>query len=233
VNATRHCIEELPALLHGELPLDELRRVTTHLRTCVSCQRELVEVATGVGALARVERQGLVDDARPQLPPLAELPPEELPDAPVDLDAARRRRPARWLVPVAAAVVALVVASAAILVTRDDSSPSAPTAQVALRPVGSQPARGEVEMSGRGGSRTMVVSANLPPASAKSYYEVWLLDTRTNGMVAVGVLPASGTAHFTLPSDLVARYNTVDLSLQPDNGVPTHSNQSVLRARYA
>jgi len=235
VTETAHCIEELAGLLHGELALDELRRVTTHLRSCESCRRELVEVATGVGALARVERLGLVDAMPPKLPPLADLSVDPLAEL---AEARTRRRRARWVVPVAAAVVAVLVASAAILVNRDgSSSPSRsranPTAEVALQAVGAQPARGEVSMSGTGASRTMVVSTNLPPTKADSFYEVWLLDTRTNGMVAVGVLPSSGTANFTLPSHLVSRYNAVDLSLQPDNGVPTHSNQSVLRARYA
>ena len=135
--------------------------------------------------------------------------------------------------PVAAAVVALVVIAGGVLLNRGSSSPSAPTAAVRLVAVGSQPAHGEVTMSGKGASRTMVVSTDLAPAAEDSYYEVWLLDTRTNGMVAVGVLPTDGTAHFTLPSNLVSRYDAVDLSLQPDNGVTTHSSDSVLRARYA
>ena len=186
-------------------------------------------MAVGVGALARVERQGLLDGEVATLPPLVELPRDE----PADLATARRRRPhARWLVPVAAAVVALVVLAGAVLLD-PGSSPGAPTEQVSLQAVGPQPARGTVEMSGTGASRTMVVSTDLAPATADSYYEVWLLDTRTNGMVAVGVLPTNGTAHFTLPSDLVSRYDAVDLSLQPDNGVTTHSSDSVLRARYA
>jgi hypothetical protein len=137
------------------------------------------------------------------------------------------------MVPVAAAIVAFAVFAGAVLLDQGSSSPKAPTEQVALQAVGPQPAQGTVKMSGAGTSKTMVVTTDLAPASPRSYYEVWLLDTRTNGMVAVGVLPTTGTAHFTLPSDLVARYDAVDLSLQPDNGVTTHSADSVLRARYA
>lgn len=234
MNEVEHYVEELPALLHGELRLEDLRAVTRHLRTCEACRRELVEVAIGVGALARVHRQGLLDGVAPTLPPLAELPPDAPADEPADLATARgRRRRTRWLVPVAAAVVALVVLAGAVLLNRGSSSPNRPTAQVALQAVGPQPAQGTVEMSGTGASRTMVVSTDLAPASPETYYEVWLLDTRTNGMVAVGVLPTDGTARFTLPSDLVSRYDAVDLSLQPDNGVTTHSSDSVLRARYA
>jgi Anti-sigma-K factor rskA, C-terminal len=238
VNATEHPVDELPALLHGELRLDEVRTVTTHLRSCASCQRELVEIATGFGAVTRMQRQGLIDAVPPVLPPLGELPADaEADDGESDGKGDARNsdgRRVRWLVPVAAAVVALVAMAGAVLLTRDgSSSPTGPVAQVALTPVSDQSAAGKVKMSGTGPSRAMVVSTNLPPASTDHYYEVWLLDTRTNGMVAVGVLPASGTAHFTIPEELVSRYDAVDLSLQDDNGNPTHSQRSVLRARYA
>jgi anti-sigma-K factor RskA len=246
VNAAEHPVDELPALLHGELRLDDLRTVSAHLRSCASCQRELVEIATGFGVLARAERQGLLDAEPPVLPALDELPADEPAQAPVEkpaeLDAARSRRRtrSRWLVPVAAVVAVLLVASAAFLISRGGSTSSpSPTAQVALQPIddrdasGKVDATGKVEMSGSGASRIMVVSTDLPPASRGHYYEVWLLDTRTNGMVAVGVLPTSGTAHFTLPDDLLSRYDAVDLSLQADNGNPLHSADSLLRAKYA
>ena len=254
MNAVEHPVDELPALLHGELSLDHLRTVTAHLRSCASCQRDLVEIASGFGALARAEREGLLDVAPNALPPLGELPADPPADTPADTPAhtpaaapvaaspsspvsTHRRSRARWLVPVAAAVVVMLVASAAFLLTRSGSSSSpsssSPTAQVALQPLGDQAAAGKVEMSGAGASRTMVVSTDLAPASTDHYYEVWLLDTRTNGMVAVGVLPTSGTAHFTLPNELLERYNAVDLSLQADNGNPAHSADSVLRAKYA
>ncbi len=231
MNDADRYVEELPALLHGELTLAELRSLTAHLRACASCQRELVEVAVGVGAVARVQRQGLLDTAAPTLPALAELPPDE----PADLHAARghRRRLASWRVLAAAAVAALIVLGGAVLLNRGSSSPNPPDEQLALQAVGTRPVRGEVTMSGKGASRTMVVSTDLAPVSARSYYEVWLLDTTTNRLVAVGVLPPSGTAHFTLPSDLLSRYDAVDLSLQPDNGQTTHSSDSVLRAKYA
>jgi Anti-sigma-K factor rskA, C-terminal len=238
VNAVEHPVDELPALLHGELSLDAVRPLTVHLRSCASCQRELVEIATGFGVIARAQRKGLTEAEPTALPPLGDLVADEpaAPDAPAELERARARRRTgpRWLVPVAAVVVALLVASAAFVLTRDGPSSSPPNAaQVALQPVGDASAAGKVEMSGSGPSRTMVVSTNLPPASRDHYYEVWLLDTRTNGMVPVGVLPTSGTAHFTLPDELLARYDAVDLSLQADNGIPVHSSQSLLRAKYA
>ncbi len=231
MNETEHCVDDLPGLLHGELRLGPLRTVTTHLRGCAECQRELVETAVAVGALARVERQGLLDGSLPTLPPLADVPPET-PASATHLDATRRPR-TKWLAPVAAVVAAFVVVAGAVLLTREGSSPDPPTEAVALLAVGSTPARGEVTMSGTGASRTMVVSTDLDPTAPRSYYEVWLLNTHTNGMVAVGVLPTSGVAHFTLPSDLLERYDAVDLSLQPDNGQTTHSSDSVLRAKYA
>ena len=36
----------------------------------------------------------------------------------------------------------------------------------------------------------------------------------------------------SLPADLLAAYDSVDVSLEPDDGVPAHSADSVLRAKY-
>ena len=232
MNEAEHCVDDLPGFLHGELRLERLRAVTMHLRGCPECRRELVEIAVGVAALARVERQGLLDGSLTTLPPLADPLAETL-ATPTDFGTTPRRRRARWSAPVAAAIVVLLVITGAALLTRDGSSPDAREEAVQLVAVGNQPAHGRLTMSGAGASRTMVVSTDLDPTSPTSYYEVWLLDTRTNGMVAVGVLPTNGTAHFTLPSELLERYDAVDLSLQPDNGKTTHSSQSVLRAKYA
>jgi hypothetical protein len=229
-----HCVEDLPALLNGELALPELRATTRHLRSCAACQQELVEIAAGMGALSHAERQGLIDSAPLVLPPLADVVVADAAEAmqPTSLPVASEKRRRRWALPVAAAFLVALVAGAALL-GRDSSTKQSPTAQAPLIAVGSQPARGTVAMAGTGASRTMVVSTDLTPTKAGSFYEVWLLDTRTNGMVAVGVLPASGSARFTLPSNLLAGYNAVDISLQPDNGVPVHSADSVLRANYA
>ncbi|HLK45452.1 MAG TPA: anti-sigma factor, partial [Acidimicrobiales bacterium] len=67
-----------------------------------------------------------------------------------------------------------------------------------------------------------------PPGS---FYEVWLLNAQTGGMVAVGVLPTGSTGRFALPTAVVSHYDAVDISLQPDNGSTAHSSNGLLQAR--
>jgi hypothetical protein len=73
------------------------------------------------------------------------------------------------------------------------------------------------------------VSATMPPAPERGYYEVWLLDERTNSMVAVGALGENGQGTFTMPAGLdMAGYSVVDVSAERYDGDPAHAS-SVLR----
>lgn len=244
-----HPLDDLPSLVAGTLELGEVRSITAHLRACDACRRELVEV---VGATAALELLRTSDAAPLGLEDLtadedADLPPLVLgrlmsvaprPSSPDDAeepdDAAPRPRPARpsrrraLLAGAAAAAVAAILV-ATVAVTRS-SGPS--TVAVALQPVGSSTGRGTVRMTTSGADRTMTVDTRLSPASNGSFYEVWLLDQATGRMLSVGVLPDDGKARFSLPADLLAAYDSVDVSLEPDDGVPAHSADSVLRAKY-
>lgn len=225
-----HPTDQLAPLITGQLDLSELREVVRHVRRCPVCQADLVEVAAGLGALRSVEREGLDDIAEP--PPLAVHPLEVAPDR-----ARRKPRTPRMLTMVAAAAVAIiVVATTGVLVRSqlgaDPASPPVATAELVA--VGEVAASGIVSMTGEAGDQTMVVeTSQLPPAPDGSFHEVWLLQPETGQMLAVGVLPDSGTASFALPADLVANYQAVDVSLQPDNGLVVHSGDSLLRAVYA
>jgi anti-sigma-K factor RskA len=66
-------------------------------------------------------------------------------------------------------------------------------------------------------------------ADPNGYYEVWLATPSLNKMISVGLLQGdSGT--FELPASVdPAELNTVDVSLEPLDGDPTHSATSVLR----
>ncbi len=74
----------------------------------------------------------------------------------------------------------------------------------------------------------LVDTAGLPPADG--IYEVWLLDVETDRLVALGALDDSGKGWLTVPTGVdVADYPQVDISLEPADGDPTHSGNSVLR----
>lgn len=67
------------------------------------------------------------------------------------------------------------------------------------------------------------------------FYQVWLLDPKSSGMVPVGAV-ASGDqqATFTLPKGIQPeQYSVVDISDEPLDGDPRHSKVSVLRGQLA
>jgi hypothetical protein len=214
----RHVEEELPALVSGELDLDTTRVVTTHLRACDGCRAELVEVTAGIAMMRRL------DQAEPSV------------TAPVPIETARAatgsRSRTRWIVAAAAAVLLIVVVGVAAAVV-DGRGSDGPDAEVALAPVSGAAARGSVAMTATGAAQAMEVDTSLGAAPPDSYYEVWLLDRTTGKMLPVGVLPPDGTGTYRLPGSLIEQYDTVDISLQPDDGGTAHSADSVLRADYA
>jgi hypothetical protein len=84
---------------------------------------------------------------------------------------------------------------------------------------------------GDGPDQEMTVTAEkLPAPGPDQYYEVWLLDPGAGTVLSVGVLPPDGHARFTLPASVVGRYRAIDVSLEADDGDPTHSRRSLLRA---
>ncbi len=61
-----------------------------------------------------------------------------------------------------------------------------------------------------------------------AYYEVWMIDADVSGMVSLGVVTSSGRVD--LPSDIDPEaFPVVDISVEPLDGDPTHSGQSILR----
>jgi hypothetical protein len=77
--------------------------------------------------------------------------------------------------------------------------------------------------------RAMLTVDGLAP-NGDDFYEVWLLGDR--GLVSLGSfrVGADGSAavDLQLPVD-PARYGSFDVSLEPDDGDPEHSSDSVLR----
>ncbi len=66
------------------------------------------------------------------------------------------------------------------------------------------------------------------PADVDGFYEVWLIDENVDGMISLGVLTADGRLDVPDTMDPSA-FPVVDISVEPLDGDPTHSGQSVLR----
>jgi anti-sigma-K factor RskA len=180
-----------------------------------------------------------VERLRPIAARLFELPAEAWtaldaapPPAPVTGPPARlsRPRPAWRLVAVGAAACALV---AAVLGVRAlvDSGPDEPEAvTVALEPLRPGAGEGRARIASGKGSGSIEVEG-LPRTAAGEFYEAWLLSDPQR-LVSIGrfEVDASGRARLDVrvPED-PERFAFVDISLEEDDGDPSHSGNSVLR----
>lgn len=157
------------------------------------------------------------------------------PESPPPLDSDRavtvrrpRRAPRRRLAAVVGVAAATAAAALALVVPGDRPAP-APRV-VALHPIGKVPGTATLALRG---SDAELRGSHMPPSGPHDYYEAWLGDAQGR-MVSMGtfrVAPdGSVDAHMPIAVDL-RRYDTVDISLEPDDGNPAHSDRSVMRAR--
>ncbi len=163
----------------------------------------------------------------PHLPPLAAKPPRER----------RSRWPAWQPVAAVAACVALLAAGAGIgaLVFGGGDDDAGPSIALARIGDGSPAATGEARVvsSDDGGLRLRVTG--LDPSDQDGFYELWLLDGPER-LLSLGSfrVPASGSAQVTVPLPVdVGEFRYVDVSVEQDDGDPSHSGVSVLRGPTA
>lgn len=226
--------DELPALVAGELDGETTRAIALHLRICGECRLELAEVAVAHGSLVaamRAERDlgGQMRTSSSQ--------PAASPRRPTSAEGAgaalrlprRRRRAGRVLV---AACLVFVAAATALGVGLSQHSSPRPVAAVGhLRPlIAPANAGGAVVVRAVGKTLEMSIrTRGLPRLPPDEFYEVWLLQPKTNKMLPVGVLAPSGTESYGLSAPVMADFTSVDVSLQANDGDPVHSLLTVLR----
>lgn len=147
-------------------------------------------------------------------------------------DGASVVRPARWwrstALLAAAAVVIVAGIVGAIVLAQDGAAGRVVVATVELEPLGDVTGvEGRlVEVDGHRELDMDADVAALPDPGG--FYEVWLIDEDVEGMVSLGPMRADGT--YEVPSDVDYRdYPIVDVSVEPDDGDPTHSGSSILR----
>jgi len=141
----------------------------------------------------------------------------------------RRSRWARWAPALgAAALVAAVVGATVVIADRGADTE-------VLREVALEPLEGGATGNARlvrlsNGQQELVLDERLQAIPADSYVEVWLIDPDSGlqRMVSLGAIEGQGT--FGIPRGIdPAVYSLVDVSIEPADGVPTHSGRSVLR----
>lgn len=200
--------------------------VADHVADCAACSAEVRALAATVSTARSADL-----DALPAPPTsvwdriVDELGIEESeaePDPP--------RRSVRRLLLAGGAALTAAAAAGVVLLT-GGGTPAAPPegASAPLLALGEADATGRVVLSASPERRALLVdTAGLPPADG--IYEVWLLDVETDRLVALGALDDSGSGWLTVPTGVdVSDYPQVDISLEPDDGDPTHSGNSVLR----
>jgi hypothetical protein len=180
---------------------------------------------------SRIESQITVTHVSPTAP----APTAPAPRVSTDELATRRaRRRMPWIAGVAAAVVAIAAIGGIALAARDDDGDGGTgVADVALvnddldpRGAGSSGEARLVRLDD--GRYALDVDVADLPAEQGDFYELWIIDTDVVGMVSLG--PLHGSGRYTLPESVDPRaFPVVDISIEPADGVPTHSGASVLR----
>ncbi|MGY1711922.1 anti-sigma factor [Geodermatophilus sp. SYSU D00758] len=185
-------------------------------------------------AHAAAHRAAARDDAPPPAGPgprPAPAPPPPGPRSPSSGGSVVRPSFSRLLLATAAAlVVGIGVGAAAVVLGTADGDEGLEVAAAALAPLDDRGATGEATVVEReDGSRVLELqldAADVPDG----YYEVWLLDEAVSRLVPVGVVQGGDEASLTLPAGIdIGEYPVVDVSVEPLDGDPSHSGDSVAR----
>jgi anti-sigma factor RsiW len=222
--------------------------VDTHLATCRQCQEELASLR-GLVMTATTGGPAPLSSPAPHVwdRVVAELADEwdatatssprataadEAPLAPVTPLVPRQRvRPATWML-AAAGIGGIVVGGVATAALT--SAPSQPATSVeastALDPLPDWDATGTAELTVTpDGQQVLQVSVETASSVEGGYEEVWLIDRDVKGMVSLGPLQGS-SGSFVIPEGVdVSDFPIVDVSLEPPDGEPTHSGNSIVR----
>lgn len=128
---------------------------------------------------------------------------------------------------IAAAVMLVAFPLAAVFFGGDSA-----TRNVTLEPVGEYTTRGSAEVES--GELTLVVD-DLEGAPDDAFYEVWLLEMEDGEILGLESLGRyDGEQSLSIPDDVdIDRYSTVDVSLEPDDGDPDHSGDSLMRGELS
>jgi hypothetical protein len=145
----------------------------------------------------------------------------------------RRARPAPWLLAAAGigGIVVGGVATAAVVAPSSSGSDVTVAASVDLAPLPEWDASGSAELGVTAdGQQVLTVSVSADEQS-EGYREVWLIDSDVDGMVSLGILDGA-SSEFVIPDGVVVGdFPIVDVSLEPFDGDPTHSGDSIVRGQ--
>ncbi|WP_084105185.1 anti-sigma factor [Demequina sp. NBRC 110056] len=148
-----------------------------------------------------------------------------------DLASRRERRTSWWAIGAAAAAGLVIggVGVGATMLANDGGGDLQVVAQTGLTDLATEASAGEAILETReDGTQVLVIDTDVAELD-DAYLEVWLIDESIEGMVSLGHLTSDST-EFEIPAGFdVAAFPIVDISVEPLDGVPTHSGDSVTR----
>lgn len=222
-------------------PTDGPDDVREHVATCPECAGL---VAAFTGARRRAGADALVaPPARVRAQVLAEV---RAGDQPVTLavhdDPAPRRGIPLWLAAVAAVLALLAGVGLGRWGADGTEAPEAEpppaetgtvVAAATLTALDSDADRGTASAVQSEDTFTIRVSAT-ELGDEPGVHEVWLINVDGVRMISIGLLASGDEGEFAVPMELVDRgYRIVDISVEPDDGDPTHSGVSLARGELA
>lgn len=156
----------------------------------------------------------------------AEVAGDEPAATPITTAPSRRPRHV-WRWAAAAAVVAIVVAGA--IVWARDSDDALVVASAQLDRLGDS-GEGSAELVERDGGYQLRLTTSDLGVGNDDFAEVWIINTEVTELISLGPLRPDGT--YELPPGLdPMTFPIVDVSVEPLDGDPTHSGNSVLRGQ--
>jgi len=222
-------------------PTDGPADVREHVETCPEC-------AGLVAAFTGVRRRAGADAL---VPPPAELRARVLAQVrseapsvslPAGAEPAPRRRVPVWLAGVAAALALLAGVGLGRIGTGTEQTPEAVdppantgtvVAATPLTALDSDAERGEASAVQTDDTFTIRVSAS-ELGDEPGVHEVWLINVDGKRMISIGLLASGDEGEFAVPMHLIDEgYRIVDISVEPDDGDPTHSGVSIARGELA
>jgi anti-sigma-K factor RskA len=227
MTATKHVEELIPGYLAGVLDADERRAVEVHAAGCPSCAALLHEL--------RPPAEALVDHTIDHPAELAAIFDRLDGEPALATPGVVRRRTGRRMrtagLAAAAAAIA-VIAFGAGRTTAPGGAPRDGASLARLTALAGERGTGRAVLASERGARYVRLRlSDLPPVTADGYYEAWL--GRDDGaMIALGTFRphTDGTADLLLPLPVDAGgYDFVDVSAEPGDGDPAHSDRSVVR----
>ncbi|SEJ12993.1 anti-sigma factor [Demequina mangrovi] len=242
----RHCDEEeLAALALGD-PIDAA--AAAHAAGCERCATEVedlravagrVQGAAGVELVAPPARVWTAIEAEIAADPRSSAVKVDEGDGvdegpavePEDELARRRERRSPWVVGIAAAAAGAIIGGVAVglVVSGGDDGGGTLVAQAPLADLATDAPAGSARVERRDDGTEVLVLDTPVPAAGDANLEVWLIDTDVVGMVSLGFLTGDHQ-EFEIPAGYdVADFPIVDVSVEPSDGDPTHSGDSVTR----